>query len=250
MTASQITPAAAGVVAILLTGGAAAQEAHFANPMLAQVPVDWCVTYGAECGQPGADLFCRTQGYAGARGWSAAEVQQTIVLGDLQRCVNASCDALVGVTCTAGAATPAGGAGLVPLKLYWNGVTGDNYTTASPEGEAAALAAGYAFVRVEGRIYATEMPGTVPLVAYWSAGRQDAMSATAVGAPAALGAGYQQHRIEGWIYPSQAPGTVPLNNWWNAQREDNFQTATAAGDADARGSGYGFAWTEGYVFPP
>ncbi len=253
MTPFPARAALAGAVAVLQAGFAVAQEGQFPNPMLAQVPVDWCVTYGVQCGQPAADLFCRTQGYASARAWSAAEVQQTIVLGDLQRCVNASCDALTGVVCTMGGA-PAGGAapagGLVPLKLYWHGGRGDNFLTGTAEGEASAIAAGYVFVRVEGYAYAAEMPGTVPLWLYWHAGREDNMTATAVGGPVATGHGYAQVRIEGWVYPQQVAGTIPLNNWWNAPREDNFQTATAAGDADARGSGYGFAWTEGYVFPP
>ncbi|HWO88808.1 MAG TPA: hypothetical protein VNL98_06635, partial [Gemmatimonadales bacterium] len=41
----------------------------------------------------------------------------------------------------------------VPLKLYWSGERQDNYTTATAEGEQAALAKGYRFIRVEGYVF-------------------------------------------------------------------------------------------------
>jgi hypothetical protein len=40
----------------------------------------------------------------------------------------------------------------VPLKLFWNAATRDNFTTATAAGEHDALAAGYTFVRIEGNI--------------------------------------------------------------------------------------------------
>jgi hypothetical protein len=44
------------------------------------------------------------------------------------------------------------GRGLVPLKLFWSADRTDNYTTASAQGEADALAAGYIFAGIEGYI--------------------------------------------------------------------------------------------------
>ena len=43
-------------------------------------------------------------------------------------------------------------AGLIPLKLFWSAKRTDNYTTASPDGERDALAAGYIFAGIEGYI--------------------------------------------------------------------------------------------------
>ena len=68
---------------------------------------DWCLTWGADCGQGGADRFCALQGYTGAAagGWGQVLVGRTLVLGDGQICTG-SCGALINVTCV--------GAGYVP----------------------------------------------------------------------------------------------------------------------------------------
>jgi hypothetical protein len=137
-----------------------------------------------------------------------------------------------------------------PLKLFWNAARGDNFTTATPEGESAARAAGYTFVRIEGYIYPIQQPGTVPLKLYYNNARGDNYTtASAKGEQAAKAASYGYARVEGYIYPTQQPGTVPLKNYWNVSREDNFTTATSDGERDALGSGYQFAWVEGYVLP-
>lgn len=239
--------AVAAVSGAPLTAQTRPGDGRYPAPLLGAMPVDWCRTYGVDCGQPAADLFCGSQGFDRASAWYWAPMPETIVLGDLRLCAGAPCYALVDVVCTGGAALPDG---LVPLKLFWSAPRGDNLLAGTAAAEADALAAGYVFVRIEGYALAAEAPGTVPLWSWFGDGRQDAMAATGVGGPAAAGAGYRQVRIEGWVYPTQVAGTVPLGNWWNAAREDNFQTATAAGEADARASGYGFAWVEGYVFPP
>ena len=43
--------------------------------------------------------------------------------------------------------------GTVPLMLYWSAQRGDNFTTATAQGQADAQAAGYAYVRVEGYVF-------------------------------------------------------------------------------------------------
>jgi hypothetical protein len=135
-----------------------------------------------------------------------------------------------------------------PLKLFWSAARGDNFTTATAEGERSALSAGYTFVRIEGYVYPTQQPGTVPLKLYYSAAREDNYTtASAQGEQAALAAGYGYARVEGYVYPAQQPGTVPLKNYWDSSRGDNFTTATAAGERDALLNAYQFAWVEGYV---
>ena len=44
----------------------------------------------------------------------------------------------------------------VPLKLFWSAQRGDNFTTATAQGESDALAAGYVFVRVDGYVFPTQ----------------------------------------------------------------------------------------------
>jgi hypothetical protein len=137
---------------------------------------------------------------------------------------------------------------LVPLKLYWNAARGDNFTTATTEGQQAAEAAGYTFVRIEGYVFRTQRSGTVPLKLYWSAEREDNFTtATSQGEREAQSAGYIYVRVEGYVYPTQQSGTAPLKNYWSAARGDNFTTATGPGEQDAKGGGYVFAWVEGYV---
>lgn len=140
--------------------------------------------------------------------------------------------------------------GTVPLNLYYSSARGDNFTTATQQGERDALAAGYGFARVEAYVFATQRPGTVPLKLYWSAARGDNFTtATAQGERDAKAAGYVYVRNEGYIYPSPQAGTVPFKLYWSDARADNFTTATDIGEYHARAAGYGFARIEGYVFP-
>ena len=138
----------------------------------------------------------------------------------------------------------------VPLKVYWNGQRGDNFSTTSAEDEAAARDAGYQFGGVEGALLAQPVPGAVPLKLFWNGERQDNFSsATAVGEEEALAAGYTFVRIQGYVFSSEQPGTVPLLLFWSAARGDNFTTATSRGAEAARAVGYQFVRTEGYIYP-
>ncbi|OAN84515.1 hypothetical protein A8B78_06555 [Jannaschia sp. EhC01] len=60
--------------------------------------VDWCVTWATNCGQGGADQFCRRQGFSHASHWERYPGQRTLVLGDNRICAS-GCDALRAVTC-------------------------------------------------------------------------------------------------------------------------------------------------------
>jgi uncharacterized Zn-binding protein involved in type VI secretion len=138
----------------------------------------------------------------------------------------------------------------VPLMLYWSAQRGDNFTTATPQGQADAQAAGDSFVRIEGRVFPNQVAGTVPLMLYWSAQRGDNFTtATPQGQADAQAAGDSFVRIEGRVFPNQVAGTVPLMLYWSAQRGDNFTTATPQGQADAQAAGYSFVRIEGSVFP-
>jgi hypothetical protein len=135
-----------------------------------------------------------------------------------------------------------------PLKLFWNPDREDNFTTASTEGEQAALATGYVFVRNEGYVFAAQQPNTIPLKLFWNEAREDnCVIASAQGEQDALAAGYIFVRIEGYIFADEQPGTMPLKLFWSAARGDNFTTGTVQGEQDALAAGYSFARIEGHV---
>jgi hypothetical protein len=71
----------------------------FAVPRVNGEIVDWCVTWATDCGQPGADNFCRTQGFSRATNWERFPGQRTLVLGENRICPG-GCDGLRNVTCT------------------------------------------------------------------------------------------------------------------------------------------------------
>ncbi len=59
---------------------------EYSPPLVGGKRVDWCLTWGTDCGQPAADHFCKIQGYAGAETWRWEYVEPTIVLGDGNQC--------------------------------------------------------------------------------------------------------------------------------------------------------------------
>jgi hypothetical protein len=136
------------------------------------------------------------------------------------------------------------------LVQYQNTTRDDYFLTATSQGTQAARASDYHYRSIEGALFTTPQPGTVPLKLFWHAGRADNFTtATAAGEQSALAAGYQFAWIEGYVFASAQLGTVPLKLFWHASRGDNFTTATAAGEQSALAAGYQFARIEGYVVP-
>lgn len=151
-----------------------------------------------------------------------------------------------------GSSLPAGQqkADLAALKLYFGGVHGDNFTTATSEGERDAKNSGYRYARIECFIFRTQVAGTVPLKLYYSDQRNDNYTtATETGERNAKAAGYRYVRIEGYIFAKEEPYTVPLKLYYSDARGDNFTTASAEGERDAKLAGYRYAGIEGYVIP-
>lgn len=138
----------------------------------------------------------------------------------------------------------------VPLKLFWNPSRGDNFTTASKQGERDAEAAGYYYARVEGYAYRDQQAGMKPLRLFWSGSRSDNFTtASEQGKRDAEAAGYRAVRTEGYVYRTPQPNTVPLKLFWSGSRSDNFITATEQGERDAEAAGYRLVRIEGYVEP-
>lgn len=157
------------------------------------------------------------------------------------------------VAVTRAGARPVAAAVLVPLKLYYSDALGDNFPTATLEGERSALSSGYRYVRIEAYVFRTLQPGTVPLKLYYSDARHDNYTTgTAWGERNALNSGYRFIRIEGYIYATERPNSIPLKLYYSDARQDNFTTGTADGERDAQNSGYRFAGIEGYALkqPP
>ena len=100
-------------------------------------------------------------------------------------------------------------------------------------------------MRIEGYVFSSQLPGTVPLKLYWSSERSDNfITATEKGEQDAIAAGYQFARVEGYVYPQEND----LRLFWSNLREDNFTTATKQGESDAFAAKYNFVRNEGLVF--
>src|SRR5687768_10621840 len=95
--------------------------------------------------------------------------------------------------------------GTLPLVLYYEGYTFfDNFTVATSEGITQAITAGYWRVHdhVEGYIFTTQYPGTIPLNLYYHAERGDNFTtASKTGQADANAWNYQFIRTQGYVCP-------------------------------------------------
>lgn len=72
--------------------------AHSGTP--AKMRLDWCLTWGKDCGRPAADLFCQKQGYqAAAQVQIAKDIGLTKLLKTGQVCKEPSCDGFASIVC-------------------------------------------------------------------------------------------------------------------------------------------------------
>jgi hypothetical protein len=63
----------------------------FNNPQVNGAAVDNCATWATNCGQGGADQFCRMQGFAGATSFQLFNPGRTWVIGDQRVCEGGGC---------------------------------------------------------------------------------------------------------------------------------------------------------------
>jgi len=88
------------------TGYPGSQTQTFYAPAVGGNRVDWCLHWGAQCGEPAASAFCQRMGYDRATGWTIAHnigaQAPTLVLGDGAFCGQPGCDGFDRVTCTRG----------------------------------------------------------------------------------------------------------------------------------------------------
>lgn len=96
------------------------QGVRIDHPRIRGISVDWCTHWGTNCGKGGADLYCRSIGYAGAADWSTFRPGRTWVIGSNQQCVGDFCVGFQHVTCVrqVGGPAPSHG-GIAVLSAYY-----------------------------------------------------------------------------------------------------------------------------------
>ncbi len=131
----------------------------------------------------------------------------------------------------------------IPLINRWDPQHTDNCITVSLQGGKA-----------EGFIYATHLPGTIPLRKFIEPNTGDCVAVAKPESQERLTkAGYTpQDAILGYIYETQLPGTTPLSLYFSEERPDYLVVATQEGEHDVKASKvkYVLLDTEGYVFSP
>lgn len=94
------------VLALLLpfigVGSPTFAQEQFQAPEVAGTRVDWCLTWGADCGKPAADRFCQDHGFAEAARFEVAPgVGPTHILGSGESCDDPRCDGFRFIECAA-----------------------------------------------------------------------------------------------------------------------------------------------------
>lgn len=80
-------------------GGNGRRGRTFNNPRIRGHIVDHCSTWATNCGQGGANLFCRTQGYQRASDFDRFRPGSTYVIGSRRVCRGRGCVGFRSVTC-------------------------------------------------------------------------------------------------------------------------------------------------------
>jgi hypothetical protein len=84
-------------------GSAAAQDQTYNKPLYRDNRLDWCATWGTNCGKPAADAFCNRRRFTRARVFRAEVVgksQVTRLIGSNQTCSGQDfCTAFAYITC-------------------------------------------------------------------------------------------------------------------------------------------------------
>jgi hypothetical protein len=87
-------------------------QQRFDHPAVEGVAVDWCLAWGADCGQPAADRFCRDHGSPAAVGFAVAEdVGRTVIQSTGQLCEDPRCDGFAYIECGVAGRAERGAAG-------------------------------------------------------------------------------------------------------------------------------------------
>lgn len=83
----------------LFAASTASADIRFNYPRVNGVVVDWCQSFGYNCGWGGAHQYCRARGYPRARNWATFRPGRTWVLANRQYCSGPQCTGFRHVTC-------------------------------------------------------------------------------------------------------------------------------------------------------
>jgi hypothetical protein len=90
------------IVVLFLPTPVPAAEAHYRNPKVFQIALDFCQQWGRNCGQPAADAYCRQKGYRRALAFNVKyDTPPTRIISSNQVCQAPGCDRIDYVVCEA-----------------------------------------------------------------------------------------------------------------------------------------------------
>lgn len=76
---------------------------EFIQPQIDGMRLDWCLTFGSDCGEPVAYKWCISNGYSKPIFWEKAksigEHTPTTMLNSRDTCYNKSCDGFSTIVC-------------------------------------------------------------------------------------------------------------------------------------------------------
>jgi hypothetical protein len=89
------------LIAVVASHSARAEQQVFNNPQYKSLALDWCRTWGNDCGKPAADAFCAKQGFVSATAFPKADDVgvPTRIISTNQICDQPECDSFSKITC-------------------------------------------------------------------------------------------------------------------------------------------------------
>lgn len=86
-----------------MPGDASGEGTKYRDPLVDGVPLDYCLEWGTQCGEPAADAWCRAQGYAGASTFEVRTASPpTRIFSSGRICDMVFCDRIISLTCIGG----------------------------------------------------------------------------------------------------------------------------------------------------
>lgn len=76
------------------------EEVTYSKPMAGGRRLDWCLTWGADCGKPAANYYCKKKGHETVVDFKLAEnIGKTRIMKTGEKCTMPECDGFKYITC-------------------------------------------------------------------------------------------------------------------------------------------------------
>jgi hypothetical protein len=140
---------------------------------------------------------------------------------------------------------------LIPIYSLWSEeIKGHMVTTDPKEKDILQNSLKWNYAGIEGYIFKTQQPDTVPLLRYYNAKIKDHYcTSDEEFKKLAPKFGYHYEGLLGYIYKTQHPDTVPFYQFYSEVRQDHFITSDVDFFKYARQfGGYENKGIEGYIF--